>query len=757
MLRSLILLLFTAFVGGLSAQQPLDLIPYPASVTRGTGTFTFDADTRLRTESAAQRQVADFFTKQYARATGWDLMAPGRGRKAITVRQDTALGDEAYRLDVNADGITVDAGSLHALVYGLQTLRQLLPPAFEDSTTVTDVAWEIPQLTIEDEPRFAWRGLMLDVSRHFFPVEYIKETIDRMAFLKLNTLHWHLVDDQGWRIEIKKYPRLTEMGAWRVDQEAIAWNARETNDPAAEATYGGYYTQAEISEVVDYAWRRGITVVPEIEMPAHVMSAIAAYPWLSCTEDTIAVPSGGVWPITEIYCAGKESTFTFLENVLTEVMALFPSRYIHVGGDEATKTNWELCPHCQRRIEAEGLAGTDELQSYFIRRIERFLSELGRTLLGWDEILEGGLAPGATVMSWRGMQGGWEASKEGHDVVMTPTSHAYFDYYQGNPDYEPTAFGAFTYLNTVYGFEPTLDSMTQAQRDRVLGGQANLWSEYVPTPAHSEYMLYPRLWATAEVLWSPRSVRDWADFSTRTRRMFPRFDRMGINYAKSAYQVTMEPQVDPAAPSVSLRLASEFPDTRIRYTTDGQPVTAASPLYDGPVRLSSTATVKAVVFEDGKPVTRPTEKSYVFHEAVNARATFEPTYHQAYSGQGDVTPVNILRGSKDFHDGQWLGWLNTDVTIELDLGEAKEISSVQLGFLESQGAGIYFPTSVAVSVSEDGQTYTETGTFTRELQSAPETTIEDFGVDFPARPARYLRLRVAHGRSWLFLDEVLVR
>ncbi|WP_116127744.1 glycoside hydrolase family 20 protein [Lewinella sp. IMCC34183] len=757
MLRSFFVSSVLLLAASLSAQQAVTLIPYPTTLTPGQGTFTFDATTRLRTASVAQRQVADFFTEQYARATGWDLNGPGRGGKTITVKQDTSLGDEAYRLQVAEEGITLDAGSLHALVYGLQTLRQLLPPEFEDSTATSDVDWSVPQLTIDDEPRFAWRGLMLDVSRHFFPVEYIKETIDRMAFLKLNTLHWHLVDDQGWRIEIKQYPRLTEVGAWRVDQEDVAWNARATNDPEEEATYGGYYTQADIADVVDYAWRRGITVVPEIEMPAHVMSAIAAYPWLSCFEDTIAVPSGGVWPITQIYCAGKESTFTFLEDVLTEVMALFPSRYIHVGGDEATKTNWELCPHCQRRIEAEGLAGTAELQSYFIRRMERFLSDHGRTLLGWDEILEGGLAPGATVMSWRGMQGGWEASKAGHDVVMTPTSHAYFDYYQGNPDYEPTAFGAFTYLETVYGFEPTLDSMSQAQRDHVLGGQANLWSEYVPTPEHSEYMLYPRLWATAEVLWSPQAARDWDDFSARTRRMMGRFDRMGVNYAGSAYQVRLDATSDLAAPSVTLELNSEFPDTRIHYTLDGSPVTADSPRYTDPLVLRETTPVQAAVFEAGERMTPPSEATFTFHAAANAQPAYTPGYHEAYSGQGDGTLVNLLRGSKNFHDGQWLGWLNTDVDMVLDLRASRKIESVEVGFLESQGAGIYYPTDLTVAVSNDGKTFREVGTFHRAPADNPDATIADFGVTFPAQDARYLRVRVKHGRSWLFVDEVTVR
>ena len=357
---------------------------------------------------------------------------------------------------------------------------------------------------------------MLDLSRHFFDKEYIKEIIDGLAMHKINVLHLHLVDDQGWRIEIKKYPKLTDIGAWRVDQEDTHWKTREDVNPSEKGTYGGFLSQDELKELVAYAELKNIEIIPEIEMPAHVTSAIAAYPELSCFAKPVGVPSGGLWPITDIYCAGKEATFKFLENVLIEVMDIFPSKYIHIGGDEATKTNWKVCPHCKKRMKNEGLHDVEELQSYFVKRMEKFINSKGKKLIGWDEILEGGLAPDATVMSWRGVKGGVAAAKQGHDVIMTPTSHCYFDHYQGPINDEPLAWGGYTPLSKVYKFDPVVDEMTKEEAKYVLGGQANLWSEYIPTKKQSQYMIYPRLAALSETLWSPKELRNWDDFSSRT-------------------------------------------------------------------------------------------------------------------------------------------------------------------------------------------------------------------------------------------------
>ncbi|MBE0679008.1 MAG: beta-N-acetylhexosaminidase, partial [Bacteroidales bacterium] len=412
------------------------IIPLPVQIEVAGGAFILQPSTRINytggNEAAA---VAEHLAGLLRPVTGFALKASEGNGGDIRLLIDTSgvWKPEEYRLTVKKRNVTLTAATPDGLFRGVQTIRQLLPPQIESSILVSDVKWTMPCVSVTDYPRFEWRGMHLDVSRHFFDVEFIKRYIDILALHKLNVFHWHLVDDQGWRIEIKKYPRLTETGAWRVDREDRPWNAREPQQPGEKATYGGFYTQEEIKEIVAYAAERYITVVPEIEMPAHVGSALAAYPEYSCTGGPFTVPPGGVWPITDIYCAGKEETFTFLEDVLTEVIELFPSQYIHIGGDEADKTEWRRCPECQARIRKEGLGDEDELQSYFIKRIEQFLISKGRKLIGWDEILQGGLAPEATVMSWQGFEGGITAARSGHHAVMTPVSHCYFNVYQGDP------------------------------------------------------------------------------------------------------------------------------------------------------------------------------------------------------------------------------------------------------------------------------------------------------------------------------------
>ncbi|MEO7282545.1 beta-N-acetylhexosaminidase, partial [Gelidibacter sp.] len=414
-------------------ESDIAIIPKPVELTLQPGSFQFNKNTQFVISDASQKEVTSVLIDKFKNAAGWNLSVSEQAPKNNFVQfvVDGNLEDEAYKMDVNSDRVLISAKGNAGFLYGLETLRQLLPTAIESSKLVSNESWEIPNLTIKDHPRYRYRGLMLDVSRHFFEIDYLKETIDRLAMLKMNVLHLHLVDDQGWRIEIKKYPKLTEVGAWRVDQEDKHWDGRTETSPDEKGTYGGFYTQEQLKDLVAYAATKNVEIIPEIEMPAHVTSAIASYPELSCHERPVGVPSGGVWPITDIYCAGKDSTFEFLENVLLEVMEIFPSKYIHVGGDEATKTNWAQCPDCKKRMQTEGLTNVEELQSYFIKRMERFISTHDKKLIGWDEILEGGLAPEATVMSWRGVDGGLKAASEGHDVIMTPGSHCYFDHYQG--------------------------------------------------------------------------------------------------------------------------------------------------------------------------------------------------------------------------------------------------------------------------------------------------------------------------------------
>lgn len=757
---------FTLKEDSISTEREIQIIPKPANLQVKSGKFVFNANTSFVVSNEQEKIISDLLISKFETAAGFSPQITEILPKAnfISFNTDEILADEAYELEVSQHAVKITASSLSGFIYGLESLRQLLPVEIESPELVRNVSWEVPNLVIKDQPRFKWRGLMLDVSRHFFEKEYVLEVIDRLAMLKMNTLHLHLIDDQGWRIEIKKYPRLTEVGGFRVDQEDKHWNARPEPKKGQEATYGGYYTQEEIKEIVSYATSKGIKVVPEIEMPAHVMSAIAAYPELSCNGEEIMVPSGGVWPITDIYCVGKDSTFEFLEDVLLEVMDLFPSKYIHIGGDEATKTNWETCPHCQQRMADEGLHDVEELQSYFIKRIERFLSSHDRVLIGWDEILEGGLAPGATVMSWRGVEGGWKASEQGHDVVMTPSSHAYFDYYQGDPDREPLAFDGFVPLNKVYKFDPVVDSMSVSQKQHVLGGQANLWSEYIPDNSHSEYMMFPRLVALSEALWTPKEDKDWNEFTERLKNLFKRFDFLDINYAKSAYAVTAITEVELEKNTIKVKLENELPGTTIRYVLNGQDLDNSSKVYEKPIEISKTTNLRAGVIENGELVGVPLDKTYEFHKAVGKKLEYDPIYHKSYQGTGEIGLVNVLRGTKNFHDGQWQGWLVKDVELTIDLEELTKIKEVVIGSLENQGAGIYFPKEIEVFVSHDRSEYRSMGKMEREFRNNNLSELKDFSIKFKEEEASSIKVRITNrgrppggGGAWLFLDEIVVR
>jgi len=506
------------------------VIPQPVQMEVGRGIFDLDADTRivLTNPTNEVQQLTESWARPIRATSGFNLQLVDTPSDApsntITLRlsRDASHPAEGYRLNVTSDVVTVEAKTPAGLFYGLQTLTQLLSGGHSSG-------WSVPVVQIVDAPRFAYRGMHLDVGRHFFPVAFVKKYIDLLAMYKMNKFHWHLTDDQGWRIEIKKYPKLTEIGAYRKET-VVGKNFERFDRPYVGdgQPHGGFYTQDEVREVVAYARARYIDVIPEIEMPGHATAALAAYPELACTDGPFNVPT--TWGIFEDVFCPKEETFQFLEDVLTEVIAVFPSQYIHIGGDEVLKVRWKESELAQEVITREGLADEDELQSYFIKRIESFLLAQGRRLIGWDEILEGGLAPDATVMSWRGMEGGIEAARQGHDVIMTPTSHTYFDYYQGDPVQEPLAIRGLTPLEKVYGFEPVPETLSAEDAAHILGAQGNVWTEYMATTDHVEYMVFPRMLALAEVVWSPQELRNWEDFVQRLPDHLRHLDALGVNY-----------------------------------------------------------------------------------------------------------------------------------------------------------------------------------------------------------------------------------
>ena len=745
-------------------ERSLNIIPRPQSLILSKGSFRFTKETVFVTAPELY-SVTNSFVEQYEKATGFRMFF----RKAaiqtshILLSLDKSLPKEGYTLVVKPDKISITAADYNGALYALETLRQLLPKEFESETPVK-IDWTVPAVTITDAPQYPWRGLMLDVSRHFFPKEYILKTLDRMVMLKLNTFHCHLVDNEGWRIEIKKYPKLTEIGAWRVDQEDKLWDERTTNpanafaNPAtAPKKYGGFYTQEDIKEIVAYASARGITVIPEIEMPAHAMSAIAAYPELSCHKRPIGVPSGAVWPITDIYCGGQEETFTFLEDVLTEVMELFPSKYIHVGGDEATHTEWEKCPKCKARMKEHHLKDVHQLQSYFIKRIDDFLVSKGRTLVGWDEIMDGGLANNAVVMNWRGIEVGRKALEQGNPVVLT--SDCYIDNYQGLPDYEPQANGGYVTLKKLYHYNLEKENLTPELQKNVLGTQANLWAEHVGSTEHSEYMLFPRLLALAEIGWTADNLKNWDNFINRTQAFMKRLDVMKVNYARSIYQVV--PTVENQKGNIFLKLDCEVPNADIRYALGDTPMEKATK-YHQPIALNRSTTFKATVFS-GEATNTITTGEVIFHKAIGKKVSYSPVYHKSYQGQGEATLTNVIRGTKNFHDGQWLGWLGDDVTLTLDLEQATEVREVRIGAMDAQSSGIYFPIKFIVSLSNDGKSYREVAIHNEPCVVRGKSSLKDFVLKFSPVEARYIKLTLKNvktspkgGGAWLFIDEILV-
>jgi len=563
------------------------IVPEPVEIDYHKGSVTLTKDTRLLLDESSKEalNIANILNDEIQGRLGFKLEIPAENKDQFTMNiikfsvQEELKGElkeEGYKLNVTNAGIDITAATYHGIFYGVQTLKQLLPLKGEKAT--------IPCLAITDYPRFQYRGMHLDVCRHFFDKDFVKKYIDFIAMHKMNKFHWHLTEDQGWRIEIKKYPKLTEIGAWRTEKDGTK--------------YGGFFTQEDVKEIVEYAAQRYITVIPEIELPGHSLGALAAYPQYSCTGGPFKVANE--WGVFhDVYCAGKDETFEFLQDIISEVIELFPSEYIHIGGDESPKTRWKVCKDCQKRIKKEGLKDEHELQSYFISRMEKFLISKNRQLIGWDEILEGGLAPEATVMSWRGIAGGIEAAKQGHDAIMTPGTHCYFDHYQGDPDIEPKAIGGFTDVEKVYSYEPIPKKLTADEAKHILGAQANLWTEYIASNEYAEYMVLPRMSALSEVVWSPKKKRNWEKFQDKLPKLYATYEYLDANYhipiPGGLYNKVV--YTDKAV----IEFRKPLKGTEIRYTLDGSEPDNNSKLYNGAFEVSEDLTIKAATFmQSGK-------------------------------------------------------------------------------------------------------------------------------------------------------------
>ena len=755
-----------------SHDPQIAIVPYPNHLETGRGTYrvtdrpvTCDS----RTDERTQRAVVGFAARLATVTGGTNPVTvadevPASGIRFVT---DESLPAEGYELNVDGEGIEVRASQFPGFLYALQSLEQLLPAAVYGTEPAPDAAWEVPCVKIADAPRFAYRGMHLDVARHFFSVDEVKRYIDVMAIHKLNTLHWHLTDDQGWRIEIKRYPELTAVGSIR--KATVVRKEWGTYDGTP---YGGFYTQDEIRDVVKYAADRGVTVIPEIDLPGHMLAALTAYPELGCTGGPYEV--WGRWGVADdVLCPGREKTFEFLEGVLTEVMELFPSEYIHIGGDECPKVRWEKCPRCQAKIRQLGLKDDGEhtaehyLQSYVTDRIGKFLARHGRRIIGWDEILEGRAPSDAVVMSWRGSEGGIAAAKLGHDVIMTPNSHFYFDYYQSlDTDAEPFGIGGYIPMEQVYSYDPAFPELTPEQQKHILGVQANLWTEYVLSDEHLEYMLLPRLAALSEVQWCQPETKDWNRF-IGSFRMDEIYSQMGYEFAKHIFGVTASYAVDPEKGGVVMTLTTQG-GAPIRYTLDGSDPTASSPLYKAPVTIGESCTFKAAALREGMQTPVYTRK-FDFNKATGRRIALNaaPTLKYTYGGASLL--VDGYRGGPVYSNGAWIGFLNEPLDVTIDMQGAKPYSAVTVESLVEKGEWVFPPSSVGVYLSDDGSEFTEAA-----LMSVPQETagspdgVKPFKVLFPETSARYLRVVARtvdpipawHGaagqKAHMFVDEIIV-
>ena len=748
------LLIFLFFLGFINAQEQLNLIPYPQKVELKTGNFEINENTLLVGDKKSNEYK--YFTEKFKKIYSKDLSKNIKKVKpnfiSLVLHKDLKIDNKQelnsnYILDVSDEIILVIGKNSEGVFQGIQTLLQLIE---------TSKDGKIPALKIQDSPKFAWRGMHLDVCRHFFTVEEVKQYIDYLAMYKLNTFHWHLTDDQGWRIEIKKYPKLTEIGSKRKESMMGAY----VDNTFDGKPYGPYfYTQKQIKDVVKYAQERHITVVPEIEMPGHDLAALSAYPELACTKGPFE--SATKWGVFDDVFCPKEETFTFLENVLDEVMTLFPSQYIHIGGDECPKTRWKECAHCQDLIKKNNLKDEHGLQSYFIQRIEKYVNSKGRKIIGWDEILEGGLAPNAAVMSWTGIKGGVEAAKSNHFAVMTPGSYCYFDHYQGDPQTEPNAFGGFTPLDKVYSYNPIPAELNSEQSKFILGVQANLWTEYILDFKQVQYMIFPRLFALSEVAWGTSKPDNYKEFESRVMNHFKYLDKMGVNYAKSIYNINGK--VVPAQNGVAYELSTSQNPNEIHFTIDGTVPTAQSSSYSKAIEVLKPMTIKSAYFENGELKSAISSQNFVPSKTTGKKIALEQQPSENYSFGGAFTLVDGIVGNKKQLGKTWLGFQGKDVVATIDFGQKTRLSEVYFNTLDNKGSWIHLAKSATIQVSDDGENFKIVKEISKEEILSTKGKVK---VNIGKQQAKFIKIKIenagiipagnpgADSKAWLFVDEI---
>lgn len=752
-----------------SVQQEANyqIIPLPQEVVETHGyPFVLKSGVKILYPEGNEKMQrnAEFLAEYLKASTGKDfaIETGTEGKNAIVLSLGLeSENPEAYQLKVESNGIAITGPTEAGVFYGIQSLRKSLPIVIEGDIV-------LPAVDIKDYPRFSYRGAHFDVGRHFFTVDEVKTYIDMMTLHNMNRLHWHLTEDQGWRLEIKKYPKLTEIGSKRAET-VIGRNSGEYDGKP----YGGFFTQEQAKEIVAYAADRYITVIPEIDLPGHMQAALAAYPELGCTGGPYEVWK--IWGVSDnVLCAGNDKTLQFIDDVLTEVMEIFPSEYIHVGGDECPKTQWEKCPKCQARIKALGIHSDEKhskeerLQSFVINHAEKFLNDHGRQIIGWDEILEGGLAPNATVMSWRGEAGGIEAAKQKHDVIMTPNTYLYFDYYQTKDvENEPLGIGGYVPIEKVYGYEPTPSSLTPEEQKHIIGVQANLWTEYIPTFSHAQYMVLPRWAALSEVQWTMSDKKNYADFLSRLPRLIKWYDAEGYNYAKFVFDVTAEFTPNPTDGTLDVTLTT-IDDAPIHYTLDGTEPTATSPLYEGILKIKENGTLTAIAVRRNGNSRTVSEKINFSKSSMKPIVANQPVNKQ-YEFKGVTTLVDGLKGNGNYKTGRWIAFYKNDMDVTIDLQQLTEISSVAISTCVEKGDWVFDARGFSVEVSEDGSNFTKVAS--EEYPAMKETDkngIYEHKLTFTPVRAKYVKVIALSERQipewhggkgnpgFLFVDEITI-
>ncbi|GAB3522698.1 family 20 glycosylhydrolase [Emticicia fontis] len=732
------------------AQQSLAIIPKPVSISYQTGFFVINKQTTISASNKIDAN-AQFLQLALKGIQPYRFTIVDKQLQAIVLQTDSVkVGKkEGYILTVNPNQISIIGHDDAGVFYGIQTLIQLAVQSTK-----------IPSCTIEDYPRFSYRGLHLDVGRNMFPLSFLKKYIDLLSSYKLNTFHWHLTDDQGWRIEIKKYPRLQSVAAYR--KETIIGHKKDSPHRFDGKSYGGYYTQTEVKELVKYAAQKHVTIIPEIEMPGHASAALAAYPALGCLQK--GYQTATFWGVfDEVFCAGNDDTFLFLQDVIDEMLPLFPSKYIHIGGDECPKVRWKACPKCQKRMKDQGLADEHELQSYFIRRMEKYLNAKGREIIGWDEILEGGLSPKATVMSWRGEAGGIAAAQQKHEVIMTPESHVYLDYYQSLQALEPTAATGYTPLAKVYSYEPHSKDLQTDYYPYIKGVQANVWTEYMPTPAQVEYMTFPRALAMAEIGWTPANLRSYDDFLIRLRQNERFLKHKKVNYFNRYEELNSTIQMEKSGKSV-VYLSTTLPDAKIHYTLNGKNPTLKDVEFKGQLTIEKSANLKAQLFAGAKPYGKVLEQNFQFHKAIARKGSL---VNQPKGGYNPATPFalgNALFGNSRYNNGQWVGFSGEDFEAVVDLDSVQTISQIGINILKYHWQRMWEPDVLVFSISENGTHFTEV----YRTKDFPANGINQVRAKLTPTKVRFVKVFAknkgiipeaeygAGGKAWLLVDEILV-